>query len=350
MEVANHLRGTLLTGDKLRAFYLVDKTFPMSNKKAKELRIATLLDGRPGHEKQTMGIVRALRERVDVEVIAIHIEPSIIFKELLNTCFLYLPGKHPEQPDICNANLLIGTGRKTHLPLLLYKKRYSIPAVTCMNPAGHLRSQFDLCFVPVHDGKKEKDNIVLTFGSPSLSIDKKRHQPDHGLILLGGLDVKSHHWDGREVSRMIEKLVCQETETVWTASSSPRTPLTTIDIVKDLAEKYPHLTFFDFKDTPSGWVEEQYDKCEVVWVTSDSISMIYEALSAGCKVGIFPMQWIKKDSKFGRNESILLEKGQVKSFAAWEQGDRLWANNIVLNEAQRCADRILHKWWPENLQ
>ncbi len=58
-------------------------------------------------------------------------------------------------------------------------------------------------------------------------------------------------------------------------------------------------------------MEEQYDKNKVVWVTADSISMIYEALTAGCRVGIFPMQWRKEKGKFKRNEDLLLEKKLV---------------------------------------
>ena len=49
--------------------------------------------------------------------------------------------------------------------------------------------------------------------------------------------------------------------------------------------------------------------------------MIYEALTAGCSVGIFPMRWLRENSKFKRNENLLLEKKLVKSFSSWEQGN-----------------------------
>jgi mitochondrial fission protein ELM1 len=309
-----------------------------------------LLDGRPGHEKQTMGIIQALQKRVDVQVNLLQIKQVSLFKVVVQAGRLFFAGKDMEYSEVRESDLLLGTGSRTHLLMLLYKKLFAIPAVTCMTPALYLRYGFDLCFVPEHDGKKEKGNIVLTAGSPNCSYNKKIHQHDRGLILLGGEDTKSHHWNGREVVDMVEKVVLTDSRKRWILSSSPRTPQSTIDLVRKLSDKYGVLQFFDYRDTPSGWVEEQYDRSDVVWVTSDSISMIYEALTAGCKVGIFPMHWVRKNSKFKRNEDALLERGLVKSFATWEQGNLSWGENIELNEAQNCAERILKKWWPENLQ
>ena len=83
------------------------------------------------------------------------------------------------------------------------------------------------------------------------------------------------------------------------------------------------LDFFDYRNTPPGWIEKQYDKNNVVWVTADSISMIYEAITAGCTVGILPMRWLRENSKFKRNENVLLEKSLVTPFTAWEQGNMI---------------------------
>jgi hypothetical protein len=121
-------------------------------------------------------------------------------------------------------------------------------------------------------------------------------------------------------------------------------------IIRQIAEKYHNFRFFDYRNTPPGWIEEQYDKNSLVWVTADSISMIYEAITAGCTVGIFPMQWVRENGKFKRNENVLLEKRLVTPFGSWEKNGTIQAHNKELNEAQRCADWILQKWWPTNLQ
>jgi hypothetical protein len=315
----------------------------------KELRVIALLDGRPGHEKQTMGIIQALQVRVPVQLIKINVSNITLLDKVIQTCRLYLPGVGLSHPQLDKAHLLIGTGSRTHLPMLLYKKRYNIPAITCMTPPKHLRSRFDLCFVPEHDGESEDGNIMLTIGAPNNSHNKRKHRKECGLILLGGVDPKSHRWDSSRVIKMVEKIVKTDFQKLWTISSSPRTPQDIATMIKQLVDKYKNIHFFDYTDTPRGWIEEQYDKNSEVWVTADSISMIYEAITAGCKVGVFPMEWLKENSKFKRNENILIEKRLVTTFMSWEQGSTLQEKKIELNEAQRCADRILQIWWPKNL-
>jgi uncharacterized protein len=320
----------------------------MSYTRKNRLRVIALLDGRPGHEKQTKGLIQALGARVEVEVREIVVPPVTplsIFRQLM---LLFLPGQGWSQPQLDDADLLLGTGSRTHLPLLLFKKRYGIPIGICMSPPFIIRNRFDLCFVPEHDGLKEQHNVFLTTGAPNCSHNKGLHQRDCGLILLGGIDFKSHHWQSTKIAGMVRQIVQETDGKHWTISSSPRTPLDTIELMQGLAADYANVTFFDYKETQPGWIETQYDTSSVVWVTSDSISMIYEALTAGCKVGIIPLQWKRENSKFKKNEDLLLKKRLVVSFSSWEQGSAIWCENIELNEAQRCAERILQIWWPKS--
>jgi mitochondrial fission protein ELM1 len=314
----------------------------------KSLCVVSLLDGRPGHEKQTKGLLQALAAYVEVEVREIVIQPATPLDTLRQLVLLFLPGQGWSHPQLDDADLLLGTGSRTHLPLLLFKKRYGIPIVTCMSPPFFIRSRFDLCFVPEHDGLKEQHNIVHTTGAPNCSRDKGIHQDNRGLILLGGIDFKSHEWHSTKIVSMVRQIV-QKTATIhWTISSSPRTPRDTVELMQEVAVDFVNVTFFDYQETQPGWIEKQYDTSSVVWVTADSISMIYEALTAGCKVGIIPLQWKKENCKFKKNEDLLLDKRLVVSFSSWEQGSATWCENIELNEAQRCAERILQIWWPKN--
>ena len=320
----------------------------MNTTEPRELRLIALFDGRAGHEKQTRGIIQALRDLVAVEVREIQVKSISPVAELHQIARLLMPGRPWSESPVAGADLLLGTGHRTHLPLLQLKKRSGLPAVTCMSPPLYLRHRFDLCFVPAHDGLKEQGNIVRTVGAPNCSKNKGLHQVDRGLILLGGIDPRSHRWDAAAITGMVRQLVQAEPGRRWTVSSSPRTPAETVRQMQDLALEFSGFDFFDFTDTHPGWIEEQYDKNKVVWVTSDSISMIYEALTAGCRVGILPMQWRKANGKFKNNEDFLLSQGLVVSFSAWLRGNATWRDNTELNEARRCAERILQKWWPKN--
>jgi uncharacterized protein len=315
----------------------------------KALGVMALLDGRPGHEKQTMGIIQALQKKVPVQLTRMHAGSFSVLDRLIQTCRLYLPGPGLSHPHMDQVDLLIGTGSRTHLPMLLFKKKYAIPAITCMAPARHLENRFDLCFVPEHDGRSEGKNIMLTIGAPNQSHNKRVHRKECGLILLGGIDPKSHHWESGQVVRMVEKIIATDRQKSWTMSSSPRTPQDTVAMLKQLLKQYDDSQFFAYKDTPPGWIEEQYDQNKVVWVTADSISMIYEAITAGCSVGVIPMQWLSPNSKFKRNEDVLLANSLITPFSSWEKGHMTWDETRELNEAERCADRILQQWWPKKV-
>jgi mitochondrial fission protein ELM1 len=317
------------------------------------LHIVCFLDGRPGHEKQTFGIVRALEKRVRVNLTQIKVSRRSVWQSVSGLVRLNLPlsaaflcSEITTKPD-----LVMGTGSGTHLEILACKKQFKIPAVTCMAPDFFFRSRFDLCFVPSHDGIKKKNNIFITAGPPNCSINRMKHRDNRGLILVGGIDEKSHSWDSFELIDKIEKIVKRETALEWVIATSPRTPDSMALELAALTDRYSHVTFFDFRKTESGWIEQQYDNSSAVWVTADSVSMIFEALTAGCSVGVIPVDWKKPDNKFQKSISGLQEKGFIVPYRAWLNENQSWPEHENFNEAQRCADAILRRWWPKkNLQ
>ena len=245
-------------------------------------------------------------------------------------------------------DLLIGTGSHTHIPMLSCKRHSDALCVTCMAPSRILLGRFDLCFIPQHDGISAGNNIVITVGPPNCSEAEEGHDQNKALILLGGVDLKSHHWSSAEIGANIRDLVLTEKRMEWTISSSPRTPMETVTLIEKMTHDLDHVTFFRYENTESGWIERQYSANGTVWVTADSMSMVYEALSAGCRVGILPVIWKNEKNKFKRSEKYLLDHGLVVSYQAWKEGAAQWNVNQPLHEAGRCADEIMKKWYQKN--
>jgi uncharacterized protein len=308
------------------------------------LHVAALLDGRPGHEKQTLGVVEALGRLVPLHLTRLAVSRPSLSRRLADTLRLWLPGAGMAAGQLAGVDLLLGTGSSTHLPLLLYKKRYRVPAVTCMSPSPHLRRGFDLCFVPEHDGLAAAGNVVLTLGAPNTLEDLGEHQEDRGLILIGGIDRSSHHWHGEEVVRMVREIVTSSPFRTWVVASSPRTPAATVTLLATLANSLANARFFPYQATGPGWIEERYQESRVAWVTADSISMMYEALAAGCRLGILPLRWRRQKSKFQTNLELLLARGFAHSYAAWSSHRGDWQQQTYPNEARKCAERILQIW------
>ena len=124
--------------------------------------IGAFFDGRPGHEKQTSGIIEQLKKKKSVEVIPVRVEKGTLFQQVSGWLRYWVSNGFREKPELATCDLLIGTGTHTHLPMLSQKKHSHIPAVTCMTPAPFIQNQFDLIFVPQHDRIRDESNVFKT--------------------------------------------------------------------------------------------------------------------------------------------------------------------------------------------
>lgn len=314
------------------------------------LKIAAFLDGRPGHEKQTHGILDALQAQTPIAVEYYNI-PVLSFRAALKNWLLFAASvlnplrKAPKT----QFDLIIGTGSYTHIPALRLKQKAGGRVVTCMSPDKLLIGYMDLCFVPRHDKIKPAGNVFETNGPPSTIRQAGKQDPGQGLILIGGIDKRSHYWDSNSVAEKVEALISENRTIHWTISSSPRTPDDMCYLIDRMAQGAERISFLRFQETAPGWIETAYARSEMVWVTADSISMVYEALSAGCRVGIMPVQWRKKRSKFRTAETELIENGWAISYEDRIQKEKIQLKDVRFNEALRCAEEILRRWWPGRL-
>jgi hypothetical protein len=96
--------------------------------------------------------------------------------------------------------------------------------------------------------------------------------------------------------------------------------------------------------TPPGWLEAELAACSEVWASPDSGSMVYEALTAGCRVGLLELAPCP-DSHLASDMAHLIEAGWVKPIARWRRDRALAPAPTGFNEAERCARLILERWY-----
>ena len=243
-----------------------------------------------------------------------------------------------EASKLPKADFVIAAGHKTHLALLYLARKTGARSVVLMKPSLPCK-WFDHCLIPEHDfaeGVKTPENVILTKGALNRITYDQEAKDGSGLFLIGGKS-SEFGFDGESLQKAIGEIVGQGMRDVqWTLTDSRRTPEGFIESLKGIPiSKHPHQT------TDSDWLPEQLRRASVVWVTEDSVSMIYEALSCGAQVGLLPMPRIKKAGRVARGVEALVEEGQLCRYELWREKGELRPEKAGFAEAERCAAVVL---------
>lgn len=210
-----------------------------------------------------------------------------------------------------------------------------------MKPSLPLR-WFELCIAPEHDAVAGP-NVISTRGALNDIVATTDKDPSLGLILLGG---PSDHgrWNTDAVSSQVRSIV-EHDQRRWVIAGSRRTPAETLQGINRF--ELDRIDVMHWQDAPSDWLREMLGKASTVWVTQDSVSMLYEALSSGASVGLLRLPAIKR-TRVRSGVEQLIKEGLIL-----DANDGLAANRRTLaggplQEAQRCAQLIYQRWFDKS--
>jgi len=288
-------------------------------------------DGRAGHENQVVGLSEAIASNLNAQFCDIYLNRSLRGLKSL------LPNRLSFATNLPAPDLLIGAGHSTHLPLLTFQQRFGGKTVVIMKPSLPT-AFFDLCLIPTHDNLIfQHRNVVRTEGSlnriqPSTQQDSRR-----GIFLIGG---PSRHfaWSDESVLRQILSIMRKE-RMLWTLATSERTP---DSFVRAWRKQVPETRLVTSQECSSQWLPEQLARCCTTWVTCDSMSMIYEALTAGTRVGLLELPQIHED-RISRNVQRLVAAGLTVTTSQWLAGRKLPIQIRPFSESNRCAAIIAER-------
>jgi uncharacterized protein len=289
-------------------------------------------DGKPGHDSQSIGLCNAIEKLKPVKRFDILAAPKT--SNLRN--FLYKsfsPGKDLPKPD-----LIVGAGHRTHLSMLTARHARKGKIVVLMKPSLPT-AFFDFCLIPKHDHIADKNNVIRTAGALNPIQFNKNKTPDTGLILLGGIS-KHCHWDNKSVIDQINAIVANNPDIKWTIADSPRTPKSVLGDVNIRSCK--NATILSFSETSSIEIQRLIFNSSYIWVSRDSISMIYESLSSGAAVGLIDLPQ-KKDNRLHKGINDLVNEGYLTICSTKNTKPALKSNMATFNEAQRCAELLLSR-------
>ena len=293
------------------------------------MHIVYVSDGKAGHRSQAVGLYKAMQRlsKQDVTFQEVSIEQLPLFS-LFKAVLTHQLDTFESVPDY-----ILGVGSHTQLRVLLLGKVYPKAKTIILMKPNFPFGWFDHVIIPAHDAVPQQGNVILSQGALNPIVNENRHQKNRILIALGGSS-KRHQWNDQKVLQAIQQIIEHNDQAEIVLTTSRRTPK---EFFQHL-QSQPYLQqiqVFPVEKTPQGWIFEEMQKAEAVWVTEDSVSMIYEALTAGCKVGVIKIDRLKED-RITRSVEQMLEQSLISTHVVMNQLPKL----LSLQEAQRIADQL----------
>ena len=298
----------------------------------RRLVIWRLMDGKPGHEKQSAGLLQGIEALRQIEVHNFDMRCKALFWHQVRRHALR------GAADIPAPDITLGVGHRTHLPTLIARHVCGGKSVVLMKPTLSHRL-FDLIFLPQHDRYWRKGNLVETRGVVCPSVNHAKVE-NSGLILLGGTN-RHFQWRDADIAAQVAAITRASPDVDWQVCDSRRTPGTLRNALPSAA----NLRYQPWQSTAGDFLERALGAARYVWVTADSASMLYEALSAGAQVGVIALDAKRpgRDNKHMRGIRLLLSQGHVFSTA---DGFRLQGRLMPPHfypENRRCAEIVVER-------
>ena len=299
--------------------------------------IRILSDGKPGHENQSTGLAEALRRRTGATVECVRLDVTkSVWSRMREAKALKAGAECPQ--------LLIAAGHTTHLPVLAAARAFGARSVVIMKPSLPLWL-FDLCLVPRHDVKSAQEEgrrMLITQGALNRISENDPVKTKTGLILVGGPS-RHHDWAGEPLLAAIADVVRREPALQWTLTDSRRTPEGFVERITAL--NLPALTLVPHTRTAPGWLPERLLAAQEAWVTEDSISMIYESITAGARTGLLPMPVKDASGRIAKAVDTAVSAGYAVRYGNWRETGMIPVIPAPLHEAARCADEVLSRFF-----
>ncbi|WP_105103233.1 ELM1/GtrOC1 family putative glycosyltransferase [Microbulbifer pacificus] len=292
------------------------------------LTIWRFMDGNRAHEKQSAALVSGVRSCLGAG--------AVDCRDLSCSEFAVpLWGELPEQlHQLPKPDLIVGVGHRSHWAVLRARRVFGGRSVIILKPSLPL-TWFDFVIVPEHDCPPPLPNVILTRGALTEPLPEEPFEPGRALLLFGGPS-KHFHWDTAKVSSAADQLLRLPLR--WVVSDSRRTPEQMLAHCADSgAELWP------WRECPSGWLADQMARAGQIWVTGDSISMIFEALQSRARVGVITLPSRRPRNKIRGAVQRLLDDGLVREWRGGEMTPFPAVPRAPFSQQVSCARALLRR-------
>lgn len=296
------------------------------------LTVWLITDAKPGHRNQLAGLAERLQALAPAQCHWVSVqEHPVGWAD-------WLLRRNP-LPALPPPDWVVGAGHGTHRTVLFCKRLFKAATIVLMKPSLPV-SWFDACIIPRHDKPPVASHVLATTGVlNTVHPVHSGRDAGRGLLLVGGTSTH-FHWQSAGVVAQILRLCEAHPAIHWTLTNSRRTPEDFLPLLQEQA--LANLTVIPWQDTPDGWVKQQLEQAGQVWVTRDSVSMVFESITAAAPTGLLQLE-VARESRVVNSMLDLIGMGWAQDFAAWDVQQRLPAPPQELWEADRAARWLLKR-------
>lgn len=261
-----------------------------------------LTDNKAGHRNQLKGLGNRLRVLCGASLYWVDAT------EISVPLWRALLGLSPVlEPTLPHPDLIIAAGTGTHRLLLSLRHKRKARTIILMKPAFPL-AWVNAAIIPSHDGVNPGAKVLVTEGvintiTPMARLTEK----PEALVLIGGPS-RHYDWDDESIFDQLTRLMHAYPQWRWTISGSRRTPKPLQDRLEELAG--PKVTVANPEQTHADWLPHTLSASRAAWVTPDSSSMVFEAVTAGVPTGVFELA-PRNRSRIVSSVATLVDEGRV---------------------------------------
>lgn len=273
-------------------------------------------DGKKGHLNQSIAFCSYIGKDYDIVEVRFKNRFLKILSYLFDRIGLYTmsifdmsmnPRFTHEDDEFC---LAVCAGSSTYYASKVIAKELELKTIAMMLPSGY-RYDFDIIFAQTHDNPPKRKNIIeipanFSYIQPS-NIYKPKKQ-SIGIVIGGNNSYLQ--MDKDKLKSQLDFIKEQFKDFEIAITTSPRTPKEIEDFVKSYKFDYEVI----YSENPINPIPDFLSYCDIVFITSDSTSMISESISFG-KANIVILPLIsKKENKFNSFISKLENDGYLHIF------------------------------------
>jgi uncharacterized protein len=281
----------------------------LDSQETRKVPITVISDGKPGHENQSLGIAEAipgadillLRHDLKEGILEAILRARILLTPLNRTTTVLLLKEIFPQNEIMrlldhHPAAIISAGTLSAGACLLAGRLTRAKTVVCMRPSMIPLYRFDLAVIPAHDNPPRARNVLKTYAAPNRvsphrlleesNIWKSELPKNAGNVIswvIGGPS-SSAKFDEAWVEKGLVATLEWANANKWQVwlSTARRTPEGLEEKIAELSKTHPalswHLLWHRDQRNP---LYAMFNFSKLAIVTSDSVSMIAEAASAG---------------------------------------------------------------------